>query len=102
MKIALGVMASMIVTGATAWLVFGADKVTRNEMVNYVQTQSLWSSERGEVFSTLRNQSEDIGELKALVSTLAQSSTDLLVEQRVLVTKLDAYIDGQKAEREGR
>jgi len=90
---ALAATLSIIVTGAAAWLVFGQDKVTRAEMVDYVNTQTPWLRERGEIQSAISQNAESLANLKHNVDALVHAQQELLVEQRILVTKFDAYLE---------
>lgn len=103
-------MASMIVTGATSYMVFGQDKVGRselealerefntnlddqeNELKDYVRTQAPWILERGEIQSAIRQNADAVGKVTDSVDKLAQTAQELLMEQRVLSTKFDAYL----------
>jgi len=75
-KLALAACLAMIGTGATAWFVFGQDKVTRPEMKEYVTDQLV-----------------PVGKLERSVEKLVATQQELLVEQRVLVERLNLYLE---------
>jgi len=75
-KMALTGCLVMIATGASSWLVFGQDKVTRPDMQEYVQ-EKLVPMER----------------LERSVEKLVTTQTELLVEQRVLVERLNLFLE---------
>lgn len=85
-------LAGSMLTGVAAWLVFGQDKVDRDEMVTYVQTQSPWVMQRGEIQASVKHNSDQLKDLQASVQTLVDVQHALLVEQRVLVTRFDEYL----------
>lgn len=99
-KMALAACLSVIVTGTTAWLVFGQDKVTRAEMTDYVRNQAPWIAERGEIQSQIRQNASSVGKLESSVDKLISAQQELLIEQRVLVTKFDEYV--KKRDGDGR
>ena len=94
-KIALTACLGIIVTGATAWLVFGQDKITRGEMVEFVNKQTPWVLERGQIQGAISRNTQTATELGKQVTALVQAQHQLVVEQRVLVTKFDAYLDAR-------
>lgn len=95
-KMVAAVTLSVIVTGATAWITFGKDKVNREEMVEYIQNQTPWVRERGEILAEIRTNSSHIRSLTDSVKELVSSQQAMLVEQKVLVSRFASYIDGQK------
>ncbi len=66
----------MIVTGSSSWLVFGQDKVTRVGMQEYVQQRLA-----------------PVNRLERSVEKLVTTQTELLVEQRVLVERLNLFLE---------
>lgn len=66
----------MLATGTGSWLMFGQGMVSRKEMRDYV-------SERLAPIQRLEKVVEKMGELQ----------TELLVEQRVLVERLNLYLE---------
>jgi hypothetical protein len=93
LKIAVSSMLAMIVTGATSWMVFGQDKVSRSEMVDYVSHSSPWVVERGEISASVKGNSKNISKLEVIFQRMLDSQQQLVVEQRVLVTKVEALLD---------
>lgn len=93
LPIAVGVLASALATGMTAWLVFGVDKVTRSEMTDYVQNQAPWVRDRGEIQAGIKGNTENIGKLESVVDKMVGAQQQLIVEQRVLVTKVDQFLE---------
>jgi hypothetical protein len=65
----------VVVTGAGAWLVFGANKVTRDEMRAHVAQQL-----------------QPLKRIEESVILMAQSNQDLLIELRVLGTEFKSYV----------
>ena len=93
LTVTVGVLVSMVITGAAAWLVFGQDKVTRGEMIDYVQNQSPWIVDRGEIRSNIRTNTSHVEKLGASIDKLVAAQRELLVEQRVLVSKFDQLVE---------
>lgn len=88
-----GALLSSMATGAAAWMVFGQDKVTRSEMVDYVSNHTPWAIDRGQILMAIemnRNNGEKIGES---VDRLIVAQQQLIVEQRVLVTKVNQLLN---------
>lgn len=90
-----GILFSAILTGSGCWLLFGSDAVTRNEMTNYVQSQSPWVRERGEISAGIKSNQTSISKIETAVDRLITSQQELIVEQRVLITKVDELLDDQ-------
>ena len=90
---------AVIVTGASAWMVFGQDKVTRSEMVEYVKHQAPWILEKGVISAGIESNREDILRLTNMVEKLVESNTELVVEQRVLTETVKALIENGAGER---
>ena len=82
-----------MLTGAGAWLTFGQDKVSRGEMTEYVEKWSPWVRDRGEF--ALRNEANAtrIAELAGLVEKILEAQGGILVEQRVLLTKVEQLLE---------
>lgn len=95
-EISLATLIGIIITGAGAWMVFGQDKVTRSEMIDYVQNQAPWTKARGEIQSAIKLNNDSITALEKVVEKLVTSQQALIVEQRVLVTKFDQYVESTK------
>jgi hypothetical protein len=93
MKMAVSAMVAMLVTGAAAWMVFGQDKVTRTEMVDYVAHNSPWVVERGEITASVRGNARNLQKLEQICQRLIDAQQQLVVEQRVLVTRVEALLD---------
>lgn len=83
-------LGSILVTGAAAWMTFGADKITRPEMETYVSSQSPWAKQREVVEMRLKQHDESFTRLEAQVGRAVASINELVVELRVLTTRLDA------------
>lgn len=93
LKIIVSVMAAAILTGASAWMVFGQDKVTRPDMVDYVQHNSPWVISRGEIGAAIKGNIDSIAKLERICERLIVAQQQLVVEQRVMVTKVEALLD---------
>jgi len=91
-KLLAAAMGSVIVTGAASWLVFGQDKVTRSEMESYVHNQGPWIRQREVIQAAVERNSGDIASIAKSVDELVKSQGALLVEQRILVTRFEAYL----------
>lgn len=85
-------LAGILVTGAAAWLVFGQDKITRDELIEYVSLYTPWQVERGEVIAEIAANAKAIGDLQTIVTHLASQQGNLLTEQRVLVSRVDTLV----------
>ena len=69
----------IIVTGAGAWMVFGQDKVTRSEMIEYVQNQAPWARDRQSIQLEIKSNAKGIGTLQGAVDQLVKAQQDLVV-----------------------
>ncbi len=81
-------LASILVTGAAAWLTFGQDKLTRPEMETYVSSQSPWAKSRDVVEMRLRQHEESLAKIEQQVGKAVEAINTLVVELRVLATKI--------------
>lgn len=88
----VGVLSSTLLTGAGCWMVFGQDKVDRSDMVDYVQNQAPWVRERGQIHAAVKSNQKSTDKLEAAVGRLVQAQHELIVEQLVLVTKVDELL----------
>lgn len=77
-SMALVACLAMLVSGAGSWLMFGQDKVTRGEMKEYVSEKLL-----------------PVGRLERNVEKISELQQELLVEQRVLVERLNLYLESR-------
>ena len=91
MKLALSACLSIIVTGATSWVVFGQDKVTTTGMKEYVQ------SRESVLIGTMQQNTKDIASLAGAVKDLTRAQQDLLVEQRVLIEQVRQLVEQGRA-----
>jgi len=93
LKILVAALTSILLTGAASWMVFGQDKVTRPELMEHVKTRSPWIMERGETTAAIKSNAESVGKLEKAVGRMLMAQQELIIEQRVLVTKVDALLD---------
>lgn len=93
LKIAVAALLATLLTGAAAWVTFGADKVTRVEMKDYVDTRTPWIRDRGEIQSAIRGNTRNIDRLQQVCDKMVNAQQQLLVEQRVLINRVDALVD---------
>lgn len=93
MKMLVAGMGSMLVTGASAFLVFGNDKVTHDEMVMYMETGSPWAREKPVVDLELRRNREALDRLQQAVEKLSDEQKAMAGEQRVLLEKISRALD---------
>lgn len=95
-KIALATLLATVVTGASAWLAFGQDKVTRDEMRWYSENQSPWTRDKGEVMSQVKTSQTMGSRLETTVDKLAAQVSELVAEQRVLNEKISRLLNEQR------
>jgi len=88
-ELCLAALVGIVLTGAAAWMVFGQDKVTREEMLDYVQHQAPWIMERGTIGEHIKTNSQNIHRLEVIADKMVTSQQSLIVEQRVLLTKFE-------------
>ncbi len=81
LKIFCAAMVATMLTGSAAWMSFAQDKVTRSEMVSYID-------KHGPISSNTKN----IERLEKICDRMVSAQLQLLVEQRVLITKVDALV----------
>lgn len=81
LKIAVAAMAATLLTGTASWVSFGQDKITRPQLVDYVE-------HHGPISSNTNN----IARLEKICDRMVTAQQQLLVEQRVLITKVDALV----------
>lgn len=81
-------LASILVTGAAAWMTFGSDKITRPELETYVTSQSPWAKSRDVVEMRLRQHEESLAKIEQQVGKAVEAINTLVVELRVLATKI--------------
>lgn len=93
--IAVG-LTGVLLTGAAAWMTFGGDKISRPEMVAYVTTQSPFAKSREVVELKLKQHDESLLKMERQVERLVESVGLLVVELRVLATKIDRASDPTK------
>jgi len=87
MKMALTACLSIIVTGATAWMVFGQDRPNRTEVQNMVNQSILVLDTKVQANSSMA------AELKGSVTKLVEAQQALVVEQRVLIERVNTLVD---------
>lgn len=90
-KMALTACVSIIVTGATAWLVFGQDKITRTEAEAMMSKAMLTSSRELEL--RIDSNSATAQRLEASVTELVKAQQAVVVEQRVLIERVNTLVD---------
>lgn len=90
-KLALTACLSIIVTGASAWLVFGQDKVTRAEVDASINRALL--SERRELELRIESNSATAQRLESSITALVQAQQEVVVEQRVLIERVNTLVD---------
>ena len=86
--IAMSSLISVILTGAAAWFSFGRNAVTKEEMVTYVSTSSPYLRDQGILQMSLNAQKEDIAKL----TTQVEGLNALILDQRIILTRLEAYM----------
>ncbi len=94
-KIALGVLATALVTGGASSLAFYATTVTREEMHQYVKTNAPWVEERGTVRAYIEANTKNVGKIERSVEKLVVTQQELVVEQRVMIEKIDRVLEGR-------
>jgi hypothetical protein len=90
-KMALTACISIIVTGATAWLVFGQDKITRSD-AEVLVNRMLTTSHR-ELDLRISSNSETAQRLEASVTELVKAQQAVVIEQRVLIERVNTLVD---------
>jgi len=93
LTLVVGVLVSALLTGGASFIVFGQDKVSRPAMETYVHEQAPWVIERGEIQAMIRSNAEHNSKLETSVDRLVLAQQELLIEQRVLGTKVEQLID---------
>jgi hypothetical protein len=88
-----GALLSALITGAGCWLVFGADKISREEMEEYVREQAPWVRERGLITASIEQNGKSVAKIERAVEKILAAQQQLIVEQRVLVTKVDELLE---------
>jgi len=91
--LAIGLMGSALLTGAASWLAFGQDKVTRQEMTDYVADRSVRAVDFVRVEEVVKKNAEHIATLQASVKELARSLNTFFREQTRRDGKWEATID---------
>lgn len=89
-------LAATILTGATAWLTFGQDKITRAELIEYVTTQAPWITERGVIQANIRINTEHIDKNQENISKLATLSNNLVTRLEVLTAQFEIFLAQQR------
>lgn len=74
-----GVLIAVIVTGATAWLTFGADKVNRTDLKEAID-------------AIVSRSDRETGELRIQVRELVKSQHELALETSKLTQRLSDFI----------
>lgn len=92
-EMVLGALLGIVVTGSGSWLVFGADKVTRQEMREHVENNSPWARERGGVLSSLRSVEAQVEALRAKLDQVAEAQVQMLVELKLTSQKVDRLLN---------
>jgi hypothetical protein len=88
-------MGAALLTGATAWMVFGGDKVSRQEMVAFLDTSGSWNREKGAFELEIKTNKETLARLEGIIEKLAATEQQLVTEQRVLVEQVNRLISGK-------
>jgi len=90
-KMALTACLSVIFTGATAWMVFGQDKISRDEASAMVASSILSNTS---ALDLRIKTNESLGaELKSNLSDLVKAQQALVVEQRVLIERVNQLVE---------
>lgn len=90
-KMALTSCLSVIFTGATAWMVFGQDKISRDDASALVSSSIL--NNNGALDQRLKT-NEALGqELKINLNDLVKAQQALVVEQRVLIERVNQLVE---------
>lgn len=87
MKMALTACLSIIVTGAAAWMVFGQDRPARAEIQNMI-SQSLLI-----IDAKVQANSASALRLEGSVTDLVKAQQALVIEQRVLIERVNTLVD---------
>ena len=85
-KLALTACVSIIITGAGAWLVFGQNKPTRSEVDGMIGSAMVLTESR------INANAELTQELKGSVTELVKAQQALVVEQRVLIERVNTLV----------
>jgi len=93
MKITLSATLAMLFTGASSWLLLASNKVSTDQMAVYVESRSPWVIERGEITAAVAGNVKNIDRLGALCEKLLDAQQELMVQQRVTITRIEALID---------
>lgn len=78
-KALAGVLIAVIVTGATAWMTFGGDKVNRADLKETID-------------AIVSRSDREIGELRIQVRELVKSQHELAIETSKLTQRLSDFI----------
>lgn len=96
---AVACLMTSLLTGIGAWLAFGHQQATRadlesmrSEMRDFVAERSPWTIERGEVLAAVHTNAGQIAVLSDDVQRLVDSQHALMIDQRVLLTKVEAML----------
>jgi len=87
MKMALTACLSIIVTGAAAWMVFGQDRPARSEVEAMINRSLLVVDAKVQANATAAT------ELKGSVTELVKAQHALVIEQRVLIERVNTLVD---------
>lgn len=84
-----GILASLVVALAFA----SVGKVTREEMVTYVDSASPYAKERETLQLRDRQHDAELAELRALVASVAKGQAEMNTTVGRLTERLDAYLN---------
>ena len=85
-----------LATGAGAWFSFGVNKVSREEMVQYVQESAPWVKEKGEILAHQQANTKDVAQLASSVQSLVQAQATMTTELKLLIQKVELYLDSDR------
>ena len=103
-KQAAMVLVAILVTGGTAWLTFGGDKVTvvdfdkfdRSqrqyvaEQISKAASESDYTRERGVIRIQLDNNTKNVATLTEQIQAVVRAQSDAAADQKITNAKLDA------------
>lgn len=90
-KLALTACISIILTGAAAWIAFGRDATTRPEVQEMIAQYLAPANAAFEARITA--QANATAELKGCVTDLVKAQQGLVVEQRVLIERVNTLVE---------
>lgn len=92
-KILTAAMSAIILTGASGWFVFGSNSVSREEMADFLAKTSPWVIDRGEITAAVSGNAKNIDKLAEVCNKLIEAQQELLIQQRVTITRIEALLD---------